>query len=241
MADNSAGASNSLTGTATAESKHERHMRVMTERLSKIEQDSSQAKPTVYSQKLAQLKEEMQQIQLGTHPEFEYRLAQLDRERQLLEDKAQLWKQYQDQLAMEMYRSECEFIEQEYRQEKDGMKERILQQIDERRRKIREERDQLSIESAIIHSTSSNGGNVNGLSGTFAGGDSGSRGNQRKSVRKRNAGEPSSAGTVLDARARKRQLQGPLTAPLLKESEIMEDFVVLSKVSDKRCNLEFKL
>ncbi len=47
------------------EDKRDRHLRVMTERLAKIEHDFSDAKMSLYKEKLEALKREMKEIQDG--------------------------------------------------------------------------------------------------------------------------------------------------------------------------------
>ena len=146
----------------------------------------------------------------GSHPIFSDRVQELERDRDECILRANLWRDYQLACAETMYHLEREQVEQEYLAEKNGLKEKMLQQIDERRKRLKEDRDALSIDNDASM-------------------DNGSRNANGAAVRKlrRRVQEPAPDTTRTSKR---RQQQGPPVQLALKENEILEDLFILSKL-----------
>lgn len=81
---------------------------------------------------------------------FVDRLKELERERDDTIDRATMWRDYQLSIAKTLFHQEREQIEQDYLQEKNGLKEKMLQQLEERRKRLREDRETLTIENGKI-------------------------------------------------------------------------------------------
>lgn len=152
------------------------------------------------------LKREIRELEAGSHPEFKERLKELEKEKQQLTEKANRWKEYQLQCAEAAYKEEREQAEQEYRTEKEGLKERLLAQIEERKRKLQEDKEALTIDNDLPTDTSSR--------------------LQPRKLRKRN---PIEAAAEMRA-AKRKQPQGASLNERLKDTEIMDDLMQLSKV-----------
>lgn len=82
----------------------------------------------------------------GTHPEFVQRLHQIEDERILCIENAKLWQDYQLSCAERLYHLETEQVEQDYISEKEGLRDKMLLQIEHRRRKLKEDRENLTID-----------------------------------------------------------------------------------------------
>lgn len=83
----------------------------------------------------------------GTHPEYEERLQQLiDKRKQTLE-KARLYRDYRLECVEKMFDAETRQVEEDYLAEKQGLKEQMLADMDERRKKLKEDFESFDITS----------------------------------------------------------------------------------------------
>ncbi|KAJ3069750.1 Sin3 histone deacetylase corepressor complex component SDS3 [Podochytrium sp. JEL0797] len=130
-------------------SKKDKRHREFLDRVDLIGRDFAETKERIYFEKLAAFKQELREVQDGTLPEFEQRVAQLEYDRQAAIAKAELFRNYQLECAVQMYKAEKEAYDLEYLNEKQGLRDKILQQLEERRKKLKEDRENFDISHEI--------------------------------------------------------------------------------------------
>ncbi|KAJ3212213.1 hypothetical protein HDU82_003184 [Entophlyctis luteolus] len=132
-------------------SKKEKRHREFMDRVELIGREFAESKERIYFEKLAAFKQELRDVQddqqqhAGTHQEFEERIALLEFERKAAIRKAELFRNYQLECANVIYQVEKEAYDQEYLAEKQGLREKILQQLEDRRKKLKEDRDNFDV------------------------------------------------------------------------------------------------
>ncbi|KAJ3394556.1 hypothetical protein HDU84_007730 [Entophlyctis sp. JEL0112] len=126
-------------------SKKEKRHREFMDRVELIGREFAESKERIYFEKLAAFKQELRDVQDGTHQEFEERIALLEFERKAAIRKAELFRNYQLECANVIYQVEKEAYDQEYLAEKQGLREKILQQLEDRRKKLKEDRDNFDV------------------------------------------------------------------------------------------------
>ncbi|RUS21242.1 hypothetical protein BC937DRAFT_93233 [Endogone sp. FLAS-F59071] len=122
----------------------------------------------IYSDKLKAFQSELRAIQDGTQPEFLERLADLEETREMMIDQKQLFRNFQIECAEKQFELETTQAEEEYMvsqwafkairrrpkfglhsyeiiAEKQGLREKMLAGVEERRRKLKEDKDNLDI------------------------------------------------------------------------------------------------
>ncbi|KAI9340304.1 Sds3-like-domain-containing protein [Obelidium mucronatum] len=130
-------------------SKKDKRHREFLDRIDLISRDFSEEKERIYFEKLAAFKQELRDVQDGTHQEFAERVAQLEFERSASIKKAELFRNYQLECAITIYQAEKEAYDQEYLSEKQGLREKILSQLEERRKKLKEDRENFEISNEV--------------------------------------------------------------------------------------------
>ncbi|KAL2914869.1 histone deacetylase and transcriptional regulator [Polyrhizophydium stewartii] len=107
---------------------------------------------SIFQQKLESYRRELKEIRLGQHPDYLEALAQLERERDAAILKAELFREYELQCAQEIYDKEHEAALAEYMAEKEGLREKMLGDLEERKRKLKEDRDSFDVSSGVCPS-----------------------------------------------------------------------------------------
>ncbi|KAJ3026382.1 UNVERIFIED_CONTAM: Sin3 histone deacetylase corepressor complex component SDS3 [Siphonaria sp. JEL0065] len=130
-------------------SKKDKRHREFLDRVDLIQRDFSEAKERIYFEKLDAIKQELRDIQDGVHQEFKERVALLEFERSASIRKAELYRNYQLECAIAIYQAEKEAYDQEYLTEKQGLREKILQHLEDRRKKLKEDRENFDISNEI--------------------------------------------------------------------------------------------
>ncbi|KAJ3220379.1 hypothetical protein HDU67_000046 [Dinochytrium kinnereticum] len=182
--------------------KKEKRHKVFCERLEALSRDFVDNKEKIYFEKLAQIRQELKEILEGTHEEYEERVAILESERQAAVRQAELYRDYQLECAERLFESERESCLQEFT----GLRDKILSNLDEKKRKLREDRENFIITNEIS------------LDAQKAIGT-------RKATRALTAKQP-------DERKEKRRKTNSSTPVLpfqLKESEVFEDLNFLRR------------
>ncbi|RKP27062.1 hypothetical protein SYNPS1DRAFT_27274 [Syncephalis pseudoplumigaleata] len=150
-----------------AENKRDRRRRMIHENLTRIYTTFMENKEQIYHEKSMQYKTELRKLLDGTHDEFQEKLSELARQRDESIECAELLRDYQLQTAEQLYAIESEQAENEYQagvglsrwhalprclscralQQKDldELRDRLLQDLEERRRKLREEKDAMDV------------------------------------------------------------------------------------------------
>ncbi|KAK3805064.1 MAG: Sds3-like-domain-containing protein [Linnemannia elongata] len=127
------------------ESTVEKRRREFQERLIKLELEFEDNKQTIYNYQMARYKEEMDAILNGAHPDFHDQLEDLADARNVAIANARLYRDYQFECAQGAYELETEMAEEEYMNEREGLREKMLAVIDSKRRALRDDKENLDI------------------------------------------------------------------------------------------------
>ncbi|CAG8514452.1 8645_t:CDS:2 [Paraglomus occultum] len=111
------------------------------ERLYKMNMQLENDKDILYQQYLAQFDKELKEIQDGTNSDFQESLQELIEIRDNTVTKAELYREYLLECVKRMYEAEASQAEEDYSTEKQGLKEKMLAEVEERRRKLKEDKD----------------------------------------------------------------------------------------------------
>ncbi|KAH6589353.1 hypothetical protein BASA50_010098 [Batrachochytrium salamandrivorans] len=110
-------------------------------RLQKLESYFSDNKNEIYEDKIDSFLRETKELRLGTHPDFMGELRILEEERDAALRAAELFRDYELECAQRIYQLEYDTSLAEYTTEKAGLGEKMLQELYEKKRKLKEERD----------------------------------------------------------------------------------------------------
>ncbi|KAG0373418.1 Sin3 histone deacetylase corepressor complex component SDS3 [Mortierella sp. AD032] len=127
------------------ESTVEKRRREFQERLVKLELEFEDNKQTIYNYQMARYKEEMDAILNGAHPDFHDQLEDLADARNVAIANARLYRDYQFECAQGAYELETETAEEEYMNEREGLREKMLAVIDSKRRALKDDKENLDI------------------------------------------------------------------------------------------------
>ncbi|CAO3701982.1 unnamed protein product [Rhizopus stolonifer] len=97
----------------------------------------------IFKDRLASLKDELETIQKGTHAAFEETMADIEIKREQTIEYAEHYKAYELLFAHRQYDIEMRMIEEEYNSEKKLFHDTVLQTIEERRKQIKENKNEL--------------------------------------------------------------------------------------------------
>ncbi|KAF9196543.1 Breast cancer metastasis-suppressor 1 [Haplosporangium sp. Z 11] len=127
------------------ENAKERRKREFQERLLKLELEFEENKQIIFAYQMARYKEEMDAILNGIHPDFHDQLEDLAQARDTAIANARLYRDYQFGCAQHAYELETELAEEEYMAEREGLREKMLAAIDNKRRALRDDKENLDI------------------------------------------------------------------------------------------------
>ncbi|CDH48948.1 predicted protein [Lichtheimia corymbifera JMRC:FSU:9682] len=112
------------------------------ERTLEIDREFQENKETIYLEKLKKLQEELSAIQHGGHEVFDDHVADLEKDHSKEIHNGQLMMQYRIQCAEKWYNEALRVVEEESEAEKRELKKAMLAIIEEKRKRIREYRDE---------------------------------------------------------------------------------------------------
>ncbi|ORX95904.1 hypothetical protein K493DRAFT_314767 [Basidiobolus meristosporus CBS 931.73] len=150
----------SVTHPGNHETPSERKHHAIRERLTNLKKEFVSTRNGIFAELMSSLENEFRQVFEGEFEEYAEQIEDLEK---ICEEKilaAQLHRDHHlDQLEKD-YEAELERAQQEYLKEKESLKERMLLQIEEKKKKLREDKDQLEINndiaieaSARVHTT----------------------------------------------------------------------------------------
>ncbi|KAI7858007.1 Sds3-like-domain-containing protein [Circinella umbellata] len=113
-----------------------------TERTLEINHEFLENKETIYFEKIKKLQDELSAIQHGGHEEFEEYIIDMEKERSKEIKNAQLYMEYRIQCAEKLYNDALHAVEEEAEVEKRDLKKAMLFIIEEKRKRIKEYRDE---------------------------------------------------------------------------------------------------
>ncbi|KAJ3231885.1 hypothetical protein HDU81_003450 [Chytriomyces hyalinus] len=191
-------------------SKKDKRTKDFTDRIDLIGREFQEGKERIYFEKLAAFKQELRDVQDGTHQEFEERVALLEFERKAAIKRAELLRNYQLECANSMYQAEKEAYDQEYLAEKQGLRDKILHQLEERRKKLKEDRENFD----LTHEVAS---------------DAQKTMYTRKTTRAQAAKQPDDKNGYGRGKPKGKDKNGPTLPVTLKDQEVNEDFAELKR------------
>ncbi|KAG0792818.1 hypothetical protein G6F16_002969 [Rhizopus arrhizus] len=100
----------------------------------------------VYREKLQSLQDEIKTIQQGTHSAFKETMADIELKREQTIEYAEHFKDYELSLAKHQFDIEMSIAEDEYKSEKHNLHDVVLQAIEERRKLIKEDKEDVDID-----------------------------------------------------------------------------------------------
>ena len=182
----------------------ERRRKEAVQFMNRIEKEFDQLKGRLYVEKLASLNRDIEQLMDGTLPDFNEQLHALERRRKERLKSAESFYDYQ--LLCLKLRQECEAqqAEQDYVNDRDSLHERMLAALQERKRKLEEEKMSMDISSMELTAEDRT---------------------QTRKLRRRGMEPP-----LLDTKAvKKKIISGPQFVQQLLDSEILEDLYIIRK------------
>ncbi|KAJ2714193.1 hypothetical protein H4R19_001856 [Coemansia spiralis] len=120
------------------------------ERLLQVDREALVTRERRYQQKGDEIQNELTMVLRGAHPVFVEGVARLATERDRTIESAEYNHQYLVALYERVYREEREQAEEEYLAEKQAIHNRIAADIEERRRRLREDKDGLDITADFV-------------------------------------------------------------------------------------------
>ncbi|KAF9168118.1 histone deacetylase and transcriptional regulator [Actinomortierella ambigua] len=127
------------------EDKAGKRHRDFQDRLLKLELEFEDNKNTIYAYQMARYKEELEAIFSGAHPDFHDKIVDLEETRDSAIEKASLYRDYQNACAQQAYEAEIQNAEEEYMTEREGLREKMLADVEAKRRALREDKENLDI------------------------------------------------------------------------------------------------
>ncbi|KAJ3285967.1 hypothetical protein HK104_009232 [Borealophlyctis nickersoniae] len=125
--------------------KKEKRHKEFNIRLEMLEREFAERREGIFNDKISLFKQEMREVQEGIHPDFEDSVNQLAAERDWAIKKAELFRNYQIECANHLYQIEHETSMREYMQEKQSLRERMISGLEERKRKLKDDRENFDI------------------------------------------------------------------------------------------------
>ncbi|KAJ2600744.1 hypothetical protein H4R99_003218 [Coemansia sp. RSA 1722] len=198
----------------------------ISERLQQIDREAFESEERQYQVKGEEIQAELSMILRGTHPVFIEGVSRLAAERDRTLASAEHNHRYIVDLHERAFRQERELAEQAYAAEKQAIYDRIAADIDERRKRLKEEKDSLDISMDFVF-------------------ESGSRTSSKRNLRKRgmdtvlgfgdgalgggggNGGSASGGGRSQN----KRKNNQALTMQGIGEDDIVSDLVAIRRAT----------
>ncbi|KAG0221009.1 Sds3-like-domain-containing protein [Mortierella sp. GBAus27b] len=178
--------------------RKEKRSRDFQERLLRLELDFEENKQRIYEYQMDRYKEEMDAILNGVHPDFHDQLEDLARIRDITIDNARLYREYQFECAQQACELETELAEEEYANERDGLREKMLGVIEAKRRALRDDKENLDITTDFALEPSSRANHTRRLRKRGQETEVGSKNSKRKTNAPPNAKWQASDADALD-------------------------------------------
>ncbi|CAO3662356.1 unnamed protein product [Rhizopus stolonifer] len=189
------------------DNKKAKKRKEMTAKMERLNTEFLEKKERLCNEKLVSIDKELKEAQKATHVSYLDGLSDLENTRQKMIDDGQLFKEYQKQMTDHQFETEIYQAEEEYLLETQEIREKLYNVLEEKRRKLKEDKDNCDLAyDAIL--------------------DSQSRSNKRN-LRRRGAEN-------LDNKSnKKKQMNGPALVFKLKEDSINTDIQQMRNVSPR--------
>ncbi|KAJ2325141.1 hypothetical protein GGI00_005127 [Coemansia sp. RSA 2681] len=185
------------------------------ERLHQIDRETFENEERVYQQKGEEIQNDMTMILRGTHPVFVEGVARLAAERDRTLASAEQNHQYLVAMYERAYKQDREQAEQSYSAEKQIIYDRIAADIDDRRKRLKEEKDSLDITMDFVF-------------------ESGSRTSSKRNLRKRGVGLDTLAllgEPVASRHQSKRKAVPAVSLQGIGEDDIVNDLLAIRRAT----------
>lgn len=197
----------------------------ITERLQQIDREAFETEERAYLQKVDEIQTEIAMLLRGTHPTFMDGIERLSVERDLMINSANQHHQYLVDMHKRSYNMDRERAGTLYRTEKRSVYDKIAADIEDRRKRLKEEKDNLDINMEFVF-------------------ESGSRTSSKRNLRKRGAGLLDSLGlsasdfgagtstpTTSSRQQGKRKTQQNSQLSGIPEDEVVQDLLVIRRAT----------
>ncbi|KAJ1923050.1 hypothetical protein IWQ60_006116, partial [Tieghemiomyces parasiticus] len=151
---------------ARGESVDRRQKQAILQQLAAINQDFCNNRQAIYEEKIQEVNDMAQAICAGTDPKYREKVVELGKMREEAIFKAKLLCDYQLASAHQLYVDEVRRAEEDYANEKEELREKLRSGIEERLRRLKDDKDIMDIAQEIQ-------------------GEGGSRSNSKRNLRKR--------------------------------------------------------
>ncbi|KAJ2513205.1 hypothetical protein H4217_006469 [Coemansia sp. RSA 1939] len=186
----------------------------ITERLQQIDREAFETEERRYQQRAEDIQNELMLVLRGTHPVFVEGVTRLAAERDRAVAMSEQNHMYLMDLYEKTYRAEREQAEKAYKSEKQAVFEKIAADIEERRKRLKEEKDSLDISIDFVF-------------------ESGSRTSAKRNLRKRGM-DPLGLGDTAASSGSTRHQSKRKNAQAFLLQGIAEDDVVSDLVAIRR-------
>jgi len=116
--------------------------------MEKIEKEFADLKEKFFKDKITQLKREIDSINHDTHPSFREKCRELEEIKAEKIWNAEQWKQYQLQNILNVFESEKRQAEEEFNSEKQQLREKMINAICDKQKKLTEEKMTMNLTDA---------------------------------------------------------------------------------------------
>ncbi|KAI8326387.1 hypothetical protein GQ54DRAFT_301262 [Martensiomyces pterosporus] len=127
----------------------------ISERLLQIDREAFESEEKLYQQKGEEIQSDLTLILRGTHPMFLEGVARLAAERDRMLASAEQNHRYLVSMHDKAYQRERDLAEKAYKSEKQTIYDKIAADIEERRKRLKEEKDNLDISMDFVFDTNS--------------------------------------------------------------------------------------
>ncbi|KAI9276373.1 Sds3-like-domain-containing protein [Sporodiniella umbellata] len=169
----------------------------MTLKMERLNVEFLEKKNRLYDEKLLAINKELKEARKDTHTTYLDGLRDLENMRQKMIDDGQLFREYQKQITDHQFELEIYQAEEEYLLETHEVREKMFNVLEEKRRKLKEDKDNYDLAYDLILDTQSR---LN-----------------RRNLRKRGA------DTMESKANKKKQMNGPALVFKLKENDLNSD------------------
>ncbi|KAI8967576.1 Sds3-like-domain-containing protein [Mycotypha africana] len=192
------------TSTTTNNNKKSKRRKEMTKYMESLNQNFLKNKERIYLERLESIRQEMLSARKDQHIVYKECLRDLEQMRQKMIDEFSLFKEYQIEVTDRQFKLEIYQADEEYTAEKQEVREKLYNMLEEKRRKLKEEKDNCDLTYDIMMETQAR--------------------MHKRNLRKRGAEHPENKSS------KKKQMTGPALVIGLKEEDIVADLQAMMQV-----------
>jgi breast cancer metastasis-suppressor 1-like protein len=136
-------------GTQEVDLEEKRRLECL-DNMEKIEKEFSILKEKFYADKISHLKTEIDKISEGKHDKYQQKMKDLDKRKEEKVWAAEQWKQYQLMNINNVFEAEKKMAEDEFQSEKDQLKEKMVVALQDKQKKLEEEKNNLNLTDGLV-------------------------------------------------------------------------------------------